>query len=84
MYDIFIGSYITVAIKDLLGMNEKNSKFANLMIGGLLLEECDTYIYLGSNGEITTAIRKDQIIGIFLDSDGLVQEEEIPLGTIRQ
>jgi len=85
MYDVFVGSYVTVAVKDLLGLNSKESKFANLMIGGLMLDECETYIYLGSAQEVSTAIRKDQVIGIFVDTEGLVEEsEEVPPGTIRQ
>lgn len=87
MYDTFVGTYVTVAIKDLLGIGSGNreSKFANLMIGGLLLDECETYIYLGAEDEVSTAIRKDQVIGIFVDTEGLAEtDESIPPGTVRQ
>lgn len=90
MYDTFVGVYITVAIKDLLGTGGggRETKFVNLMVSGLLLDECDTFVYLGSddeNAEVTTAIPKTQIVGIFTDAESLeATAEEMPAGTIRQ
>lgn len=87
MYNIFVGVYVTVAVKDLLGIgnNSKDVKFANLMVGGILLEECDSFIYLGSADGINAAIPKNQVVGIFVDVDEIMDpEESIPPGTIKQ
>jgi len=86
MYKKFVGTFITVAVKDLIGASsERDMKIANMMLGGLLLDECETYIYLGEPDKINTAICKDQIIGIFTDVDEITEiDEKIPPGTVRQ
>lgn len=85
MYHIFVGAYVTLAIKDLMG-NSQDNRFANLMIGGVLLDECEDYLYIGSEEEVVSAIKKEQVIGVFLEDSGIGgnKEYEIPPGTVRQ
>lgn len=81
-FEVFIGSYINVILKNVKMRNPNSKNIVNAMFAGILLETDDDNIYLGNDqGEINLALSKNDIAATFCEDN---QIEEIPFGTVRQ
>ncbi len=72
----FAGNYVSLVMKNMRG--KSNTKIANLMLAGYLLEECDDYYYLGETPEeAAVAVRKSDVAAVMMASE-LEESIEIP------
>lgn len=83
IYEIFVGSYINIAVKSLKNATS-GGKISNLMIAGYFLDECEEYFYLGDNpGSVFAAVKKDDVASIMLSNEEveLMNQIDVPEGT---
>lgn len=85
LFSYFAGSLVNVIVKDITTTGE-STKTANLTIVGILLDTDDEYVYLGSDDQVVTGVKKDSISLIILDDANPSDEPEfdIPKGSIQQ
>jgi hypothetical protein len=84
LFETFVGSFISVMMKNLKAYSTQNKKISNLLLSGYLLDECDDYFYLGESGDaVTGAIRKDEIAAIMMGDEvvELFDKIDVPEGT---
>jgi len=83
LYDIFVGTYVNIALKNIKGGSSRPGKIANLMFAGYLLDEDEEYFYIGqTSDEVYAAVKKEEVAAIMLsDEEGdLMAEIEVPEG----
>lgn len=74
-YDIFVGTMVTLIVRGIKG--KESGKVTNIMLGGYLLDECDTYFYLGANSmEIHTAVNKRDVAAVISGDGGELHSDE--------
>lgn len=82
VFEVFVGSTVTIMIRSSNPNSE--SGISNMMFSGYLLDECNTFFYLGAEvDEIQAAINKSEIVSI-LAGEGVLSEEQdidIPEGS---
>ena len=75
IFDKFKGSLVHIATKSLKGSESSNGSkiIGPVVIQGFLLDECDTYFYLGDvPDEITDAVLKEEVVRMCLPTMALM------------
>lgn len=76
VFKLFENQYVSLVMKNMRAQTS-SSKIANLLLAGYLVEECDTYFYLGEEeGSVTAAVKKDEVASVMLATEG---EEDFEL-----
>lgn len=85
LFSYFAGALVNVIVKD-VSTQGAESNTANLTIVGILLDTDDEYVYLGSDDQVVTGIKRDSISLIILDSanPGDGDDFDVPKGSIHQ
>ena len=80
LFELFAGTYVTIAVKSLRGVTS-SKKISNVMLAGYLLDECETFYYIGDTPtEVFAAVRRDDVISIMMGREGDMETVEIPEG----
>jgi hypothetical protein len=78
VFETFVGSYVSVAVKNMRA-NSKG-KIANLLLMGYLLDECETFFYLGeTDKEVTVAVARTDVVAMMSAAE--VAELDFPMDT---
>lgn len=83
VFDIFAGSYVNIALKNIKGENSKPGRIANLMFAGYLLDEDTEYFFIGQEADaVYAAIKKDEVAAIIMGDEvtSLMEEIDVPDG----
>lgn len=76
----FLGKQVNIIMKSVKGSQQLSSGDiveGNVVMNGFLLDEDEEFFYLGtSDEEIDEALKKDDVVRIFLDNDNLFELQE--------
>jgi hypothetical protein len=79
VFELFAGDRLVFLLKNVRG--NASSKIINVTLEGVLLDECETFFYIGATDEkITGAIPKDSVASMIIGDMSVEDDIEIPEG----
>ncbi len=80
LFTKFLGKSVNVILKSVKGsqqIGDGSIVEGNVIMSGFLLDEDDDYFYLGkTDDEINEALKKDDVVRVFLDEENVFEFDE--------